>query len=100
MCTRINNIMAALTFLEVYHRRLGNMFAVYGDWSVRQKVDCMSVNSMDMVKSGKLNPFSSFLVSHNFCHLLLTFANSLNPDQDQQNVGPDLDPNCLTVWCS
>ena len=54
MCTRINNIMAALTFLEVYHRRLGNMFAVYGDWSVRQKVDCMSVNSMDMVKSGKL----------------------------------------------
>ena len=46
--------MAALTFLEVYHRRLGNMFAVYGDWSVRQKVDCMSVNSMDMVKSGKL----------------------------------------------
>ena len=29
------------------------------------------------------------------CHLLITFANSLDPDQDQQNVGPDLDPNCL-----
>ena len=25
--------------------------------------------------------------------LLITFANSLDPDQDQQNVGPDLDPN-------
>ena len=29
------------------------------------------------------------------CRLLITFANSLDPDQDQQNVGPDLDPNCL-----
>ena len=26
------------------------------------------------------------------------FANSLNPDQDRQNVGPDLDPNRLTLW--
>ena len=25
------------------------------------------------------------------------FANSLNPDQDQQNVGPDLGSNCLTL---
>ena len=25
------------------------------------------------------------------------FANSLDPDQAQQNVGPDLDPNCLTL---
>ena len=31
-----------------------------------------------------------------FCHLLITFANSLDPDQDRQNVGPDLDPNRLT----
>ena len=29
--------------------------------------------------------------------LLITFANSLDPDQDRQNVGPDLDPNCLTL---
>ena len=27
-----------------------------------------------------------------------TFANSLDPDQDRQNVGPDLDSNCLTLW--
>ena len=42
-----------------------------------------------------------FLVD--FYHLLITFANNLNPDQDQQNVSPeqkicpDLDPNCLTL---
>ena len=35
-----------------------------------------------------------------FCNLLiflLTFANSLDPDQDRQIVGPDLDPKCLTL---
>ena len=31
------------------------------------------------------------------CHILTTFVNSLDIDQDQQNVGPDLDPNCLTL---
>ena len=39
--------------------------------------------------------FSSFLASGDFCHLLITFANSLQPDQDLQNVVPDLDQNCL-----
>ena len=32
------------------------------------------------------------------CYLLITFANSLNPDQAQQNVWPDLDQNCLMVF--
>ena len=27
----------------------------------------------------------------------MTFAKSLQPDQAQHNVGPDLDPNCLTL---
>ena len=39
---------------------------------------------------------NSLPASDNFCHLLITFANSLDPDQARQNVGPDLDPNCLT----
>ena len=33
-----------------------------------------------------------FLTSGDFCHLLINFANSLDPDQDRQNVGPNLDP--------
>ena len=32
-----------------------------------------------------------------FCRLLITFANGLDPGQDQQNVGPDLDRNRLTL---
>ena len=32
-----------------------------------------------------------------FCQLL-TFANSLDPDQAQQKVSRDQYPNCLTLW--
>ena len=37
------------------------------------------------------------LASSDFCHLLITFANSLDPDQDRQNVCPGLDPNHLIL---
>ena len=30
----------------------------------------------------------------------MTFANRLDPDQAQQNIGPDLDPSCLTLLYS
>ena len=33
----------------------------------------------------------------NFVVCQWTFANILNPDEDQQQVGLDLDPNCLTL---
>ena len=44
-------------------------------------------------------PINAFIASGDFCRLLMTFANSLDPDQArqnqaQQNVRPDLDPNC------
>ena len=29
---------------------------------------------------------------------MITLANSLDPDQAQQYVGPDQDPNFLTLW--
>ena len=45
-----------------------------------------------------LSFLNSFPASGDFCRLLITFANSLDLDQARQNVGPDLDPNCLTLW--
>ena len=41
-----------------------------------------------------LSRFNSFLASGDFCRLLTTFANSLDPDQN--DVGFDLDPKRLT----
>ena len=40
---------------------------------------------------------NSFHASSDFCRLLMTFTNGLDPDQDQKNVGPDLDPKRLTL---
>ena len=40
---------------------------------------------------------NSFLARGDFSHLLIYFVNSLDPDEDRQNVGPDLDPNSLTL---
>ena len=40
---------------------------------------------------------NSYPTSGDFYRLLKTFVNSLNPDQARQNVGPHLDPNCLTL---
>ena len=47
--------------------------------------------------AGRTVVFNSFLDSDDFCLLLINFANSFDPDQDSQNVGPELDPNGLTL---
>ena len=64
-------------------------------------------NDVDEVYSGALAKeqaigkiLNLFQTSGNFCCMLITFANSLDPDQDRPNVGSDLDPNSLTLWCS
>ena len=55
-----------------------------------------SGNLHDHVNFGN-NPLNSFLTSGNLYYLLITFANSLDPDQVRHFVGLDLDPNCLTL---
>ena len=45
----------------------------------------------------KVTLISSLPTSGDFCHLLITFANSLDPDQAGKNDWPDLDPNYLTL---
>ena len=36
----------------------------------------------------------SMPTSVEYCRLLITFANWLDPDKALQNVGPDVNPNC------
>ena len=38
-----------------------------------------------------------FLASDDFCCLLIAFSNSLDPDWDLKNIGPDLDKPCDTL---
>ena len=44
-----------------------------------------------------MNSFNSLPASGKFCCPLITFANSLDPDQSPQNVGPGLDPKCVNT---
>ena len=37
--------------------------------------------------------FNSFPASGDFCPLLITFANNLDPEHARENGGPDLEPN-------
>ena len=48
------------------------------------------------VVSRSCSVFNSLPAGGNFCHLLITYANNLDPDQARHNAGPGLDPNCLT----
>ena len=38
-----------------------------------------------------------FLAAGDISRLKITIVNDWEPDQDQQNVGPDLNLNCLTL---
>ena len=60
------------------------------------KLTLAMVKFSQKVISRSCSVFKSFPASSDICHLLITFANSLDPDQARQNVRPDLDPNCLT----
>ena len=49
-----------------------------------------------------INLINTFLASGDLCCLLIPIyqiavTNSLDPDQDRQNVGPDLDPKGLIL---
>ena len=45
--------------------------------------------------------FQSLPNRSGFPHLILTFANSLDPEtcKVRRSFGPYLDQNCLTLWC-
>ena len=45
-----------------------------------------------------IQSINSLLASREFCYLEITFAYILDPDQDQLNISPDLDPNCLKLF--
>ena len=82
--------------LEVPQRGTSNEYPQHTfPWINKKNVDCYLELSCLMNFKGSLT--LSLLVATN-CLQLITFANSLDPDQAGQNIWPDLDPNCFTVW--
>ena len=62
-----------------------------------KEIDFSQGFSQNVQSSIKLFCINSLPTRGDLFHLLITFANSLDPDQARKNVGPDLDLNCLTV---
>ena len=54
-------------------------------------------DTLSLLKMGKFLILISFNDCAELCPLLITFANSLDPDKNRQKVGPDLDPNRFTL---
>ena len=83
-------------FDKIWDRVIDIMYDTFDDFA-EQTVDVdqpVIVEPLNMKTSVQFKTsLNSFLV----CSLLITFANSLDPDQDRQNVSPDLNPNCLTL---
>ena len=84
---------------------VGNFVRLYCSRSLRYSVilnlpsfcHLLFENKEIIKQHSPLPPINSLLASGDFCRLLMIFANSLDPDQDRQNVGPDLGPNILTL---
>ena len=74
----------------------GSKFAVTNTLAKWKKLEPNEINfSQDFcekVVSTSCFVFNSLMARGDFCCLLITYANSLHPDQARQNLGPDLDP--------
>ena len=83
---------------------LFGLFASYSGWYWCNGMDalCQSSRHLEIQKLIQLMPrhdlLDSFPASGDFCCVLITYANSLDPNQARHIVGPDLDPNSLTLW--
>ena len=65
------------------------------DQDVDEALRLFQVSTLDAAMSGNLagKGENSFSICDDFCCLLIIFANSLDPHQDQQSVSPYLDPS-------
>ena len=74
----------------------GSEFVVANTLAKWKKFVDFSQGFSQKVVSSSCSVFNSLPSSGDIYHLLITFANSLDTDQAQHKVGPDLDPYCLT----
>ena len=74
----------------------GNFFTTLGEL-LRKFSVTIFIKHVRILRNGSYNSASHlcncFLASGELCHLLITFANSLYPDQDQHDISPELDCN-------
>ena len=89
-----------LSHLPEFRANHGSEFVVSNTLAKWKKLEPNEINFSkgfsQKVVSTSCFVFISLSARGDFCCLLITFANRLDPDQTQHNVGPDQDLNCLT----
>ena len=84
-------------------KRTFGLYGLKGGLKFKQKLPLKSCGELNFSHESSIlssNTPSCYICNSDICCLMTTFANSLDPDQDPQNVGPDLDPNTLTLVSS
>ena len=76
-----------------YHLSLGSLFCLFLSGRFTQGLTVVTVYGLKTQQ--QLKKYSTLNLPP---HLRTIFATSLDPKQAWQNVGPDLDLNCLTLW--
>ena len=100
LCVHVHAFVASIHKCQFSQAYPGSEFVVA---NILAKLKKLEPNEIDFsqgfsqtVVSRSCSVFKSLPASSDFCHLLITFANSLDANQARHNVGPDLDPNCKT----
>ena len=90
-------MVRAAFVLSINHNLFTTRISICHDTSLLFRTNCRHQNFSRLPDYRLFH----FVVRHFTLYLpVMTvddFANSLDPDQARQNVGPDLDPNCLTL---
>ena len=73
----------------------GSEFVVANTLAKWKRLEPNEIDISQKVVSTSCSVFNSLPASSHFYHLLINFANNLDPDK-ARHVGPDLGPNRLT----
>ena len=85
--------------IDIFRAYSGSEFVVVNILAKWKKLESNEINLSEgfsqKVVSTNCFVFNSLASRDDYCRLLIIFANSFDPDQAQENVGPDLDPKTV-----
>ena len=88
--------MRAAFVLSINHNLFTTRISICHDTSLLFRTNCRHQN-FSRLPDYRLFHFAKDFTLYLSVLTVDDFANCLDPDQARQKVGPDLDPNCLTL---
>ena len=95
--TRIIDIISVIMNTKGQHRSLKTIIMETGNCMINKSANCLEIWLANYADIGINISVNSLPACDNFCRLLITFANSLDPYQFRHFVGPDLNPKLFVT---